>query len=487
MIHVKIFLAVGLTNGAISVVTTENFDEVYHQRITKNVSITDIEYSSDSSFLACALDDQTLALFRSLDKLSPTTPMMSQSTDEDKVQMTTIQQEFKKWEYVGRHRSHLDKIVGLSFIGLGSAESPHRLFTIGRDRRIVEYDYANSAYLDGVQLKMHEKIERTAKPTSFVWTTQDNRAFFLVSNTEGKIRYWSGDSIICRSTTLAPSFGGDISHMIFTSFPRKAVIYATTANILGLILFPLTGNPHESMGLIAHPISINRLVISRDESRVLVTSGVDNYIGIFVSHPEHLEAASILAGREGDPFIAMLEGGELGTLYQEIVDYFYSSMLRVQGELTDKPHEIPQVVPIEEIVPLMCSLGYYPTQFESELLRNEIFFSKSVGEENEEGTKILDFQTFLRLFLNHRPVLPPSLDDIENVFQLLSGGSGSISSRDLFQILQSHGETMSMDEIDKCIETLVGQDLPANLSAIEFIEEFLGLQATEEEEIRDED
>ena len=103
------FLAVGFSNGSIFVVTTENFDNVYHQRIAKNVAITAIRYSSDSSFLACTLEDNTLALFRSLDKLSPTTPMMSQAQDDGGVQMTTIQQEMKKWEYVGRHRSHWDK------------------------------------------------------------------------------------------------------------------------------------------------------------------------------------------------------------------------------------------------------------------------------------------------------------------------------------------------------------------------------------------
>ena len=99
----------------------------------------------------------------------------------------------------------------------------------------------------------------------------------------------------------------------------------------------------------------------------------------------------------------MLEGGEDGPLYQEIVDYFYSSQLRVQGKLTDKPHEIPQVVPISEVVPLLCALGYYPTQYEADLIRNEIQYSKFI--ETNEKTETIDFQTFLRLFLNHGNIL----------------------------------------------------------------------------------
>jgi len=474
------FLAVGFSNGSLFVVTTENFDEVYHQRINKNAAITGIEYSSDSSFLAVTLDDNTLALFRSLDKLSPTTPMISQAQDDEQIQMATIQQEMKKWEYVGRRRSHWDSVAGLAFIGTGSQESPHRLFTVGRDRQVVEYDFANSTYLEGIATKTTPQVEMTAHPTSFAWTTKDGRPFFVVANTEGKLRVWNGATMTCRLTTLAPSFGGDITHMVFIESTRTSVVYATDSCILGLVLYPLTGNPNESMGLIAHPSQIEGVVMSQDESRVLVCSGVDNYIGIFTAHPEHLEAAALLAAREGDAFVAMLDGGEEGQLYQEIVDYFYSSQLRVQGKLTDKPHEIPQVVPISEVVPLLCALGYYPTQYESDLIRNEIQYAKFL--ETNEKQETVDFQTFLRLFLNHRPVIPPSLDDIERAFQTLGAdASGLIATDDLMNLLQSTGEAMSNEDIERCIAILVGQELPGQLSGYEFVETVLGLVSGEED------
>jgi len=475
------FLAVGFSNGSISVVTTESFDEVYNQKITKGVAIIDIQYSNDSSFLAAILEDNTMALFRSLDKLSPTTPMMAQAADDEKFQMTTIQQEMKKWEYVGRNKAHWDKISGLAFIGNGTQESPFRLFTIGRDRRIVEYDYANSAYLETVKDKISTIVEKSAHPTAFAWTIKDSRPFVVVSNTEGKLRLWNGTTMICRSTTLAPSYGGDITHMQFIEQGRSSIVYATNGCVIGLVLYPLTGSPNESIGLIAHPSQISRLVMSRDESRVLVCSGVDNFIGIFTCHPEHLEASALLKSRDGDPFIAMLEGGQDGPLYQEIVDYFYSSMLRVQGKLTDKPHEIPQVVPISEVVPLLCALGYYPTQYESEIIKNEIYYSKYL-ETNKE-TEFIDFPTFLRLFLNHRPVVPPSLDDIEKAFTILGADNqGLLSLRELYNVLQSSGETMSMSDIERCIDVLVGDELPSFISASEFIEGVLGLMPGNEEE-----
>lgn len=128
------YLAVDFSNGSLFVVTTENLSKVCYQRIIKNAAITGIEYSSDASFLAVALDDNTLALFRSLDKLSPVTLMISQAQDDEQIEMATIPQDMKKWEYVGRRRSHWDRVTGPAFIGTGSQESPYRLFTVGRDR-----------------------------------------------------------------------------------------------------------------------------------------------------------------------------------------------------------------------------------------------------------------------------------------------------------------------------------------------------------------
>ena len=333
---------------------------------------------------------------------------------------------------------------------------------------------------------MQTQVEMTAKPTSFAWTLNDSRPFFAVANTEGKLRMWNGSTMICRSTTLAPSFGGNISQMVFIETGRQSIVYATDSQVLGMVLAPLTGNPNESMGLIAHPVNIKQIAMSHDESRVLVCSGEDNYIGIFTCHPEHLEAAALIAQNkyqnDSDAFIEMLEGGRDGPLYQEIVDYFYSSQLRVQGKLTDKPHDIPQVIPIDEVVPLLCALGYYPTQYEADLIKNEIYYSKYL--ETNQPTETVDFKTLLRLFLNHRPVTPPSLDDIENAFKILGAdqNTGMLPTEELINILQSSGEAISIEDIDKCIQTLAGQQLPSHLNAQEFIETVLGLVTYEEEE-----
>jgi Ca2+-binding EF-hand superfamily protein len=153
----------------------------------------------------------------------------------------------------------------------------------------------------------------------------------------------------------------------------------------------------------------------------------------------------------------------------------------VQGKLTDKPHEIPQVVPISEVVPLLCALGYYPTQYEADLIRNEIQYAKFL--ETNEKQETVDFTTFLRLFLNHRPVVPPSLEDIERAFKVLGADEqGFLATEELMNLLQSSGEAMSNEDIEKCIDILVGQELPSHFNAAEFVTTVLGLVSGEEEE-----
>jgi hypothetical protein len=42
---------------------------------------------------------------------------------------------------------------------------------------------------------------------------------------------------------------------------------------------------------------------------------------------------------------------------------------------------------------------------------------------------------------------------------------------------------MSNEDIEKCIEVLVGQELPSKLTALEFVESVLGLMSNEEEDV----
>lgn len=64
---------------------------------------------------------------------------------------------------------------------------------------------------------------------------------------------WNSATMTCLLTALAPSFGGDTTHMIFIESTPTSIVYATDSCILGLVLHSLTGDANGSMGRIAPP------------------------------------------------------------------------------------------------------------------------------------------------------------------------------------------------------------------------------------------
>ena len=72
-------------------------------------------------------------------------------------------------------------------------------------------------------------------------------------------------------------------------------------------------------------------------------------------------------------------------------------------------------MPLDQLSYLMRAMGYYPTEKEIGNMINEVKFS---GQEGEEISNV-DFNTFIRLFVNHRPVYGIGKGNIFRAFQAL--------------------------------------------------------------------
>jgi len=149
-------------------------------------------------------------------------------------------------------------------------------------------------------------------------------------------------------------------------------------------------------------------------------------------------------------------------------DFFYYSMIRSKGEGTTKTRKLDKKeVPIEELPNLMRAMGYYPTQKEVTNMSNEVRFSELA----EKGltTNSVDLETFVKLFVNHRPVYGIGKNNIEEAFKSLNEdtksqdddsneGQITISRDDLFlKLLQDHGETIQVQELEKLLGLLIGE------------------------------
>lgn len=127
-----------------------------------------------------------------------------------------------------------------------------------------------------------------------------------------------------------------------------------------------------------------------------------------------------------------------GQFYSWAKDLFYFAQLRSQGDVTTHTRRLDGIVPLSEVANILCALGEHPTNkdirnISSECRRcleeHETAEGPHKGEKKEYSGSILtrhgvDFESFLKLYLNHRSNSAPSEDDIQRAFSNLEKYNG---------------------------------------------------------------
>mmetsp|Transcript_13142 Transcript_13142/g.20433 ORF Transcript_13142/g.20433 Transcript_13142/m.20433 type:complete len:242 (-) Transcript_13142:312-1037(-) len=241
------------------------------------------------------------------------------------------------------------------------------------------------------------------------------------------MKIWNPSSSSSRKTCLGPTYGGEIIKMKELSVPNqeeKYLIYSTQTKVIGLIKMPLDGNPNKTMGLIAHPNEIADFCASSDGRYLFTCGGDDLSVKMWSIDVSPIEQAIQLGGQGIEPFINLIEGGRDGHIFQDMKDFFYYSMIRSKVENTTKTRKLNGTVPLDELPNLMRAMGYYPTDQEVKNMKDEVQFS--VYSDQGDTTTSVDMDTFIRLFVNHRPVYGIGKNNIEDAFKALSPEDDSI-------------------------------------------------------------
>ena len=96
-------------------------------------------------------------------------------------------------------------------------------------------------------------------------------------------------------------------------------------------------------------------------------------------------------------------------------------------------------------------------------------------------------ETFIRLFVNHRPVYGIGNNDIEDAFKALAGDSGGVElpREELESLLKTEGESFGTEELEQALLNLVGKKriddaLKSFVTADEFASDLLGFEEYEE-------
>ena len=183
------------------------------------------------------------------------------------------------------------------------------------------------------------------------------------------------------------------------------------------------------------------------------------------------------AGTGQDAFNNMVDGGPEGEFYQDMVDYFYYSQLRAQGEMSTDTRSTDGRVPLEEIPNLMRALGYYPTERDIENMTSEVKYANYLVDGTVADS--INFDDFVRLYINHRPVFGISKEQIQDAFATISNhcvqafgrrarGSGEDAPKllwnDLSELMKGGAEALTEDEFRSCLQSLLGEQEGAEVS-----------------------
>ncbi|GAB9468584.1 hypothetical protein Gpo141_00005900 [Globisporangium polare] len=468
-------LFVGFTSGVIKILHAQKLEDLAVFRLSK-AAITDIRVSQDSALFVAVDASLHMGMWRS--KGSST----GGDGDDD-------------WAYIGRCRAHSKPITGLEF-SRASDGSP-LLVSVGEDKTLVEYCLSRSSIVDGIVLTQSPvRIEQGATPTACCWHPEMpalQEDLLLVANDEYKLKQWNASNKTCRKTTLGPSYGGPINRLVPIPLKKppagsgtsgeRYCAYSTHEKVVGLLKLPLDGNPHKTMGLIAHPGEISNMDVAFDGACLLTAGGSDMVVNLWDIDTNQLDLAEATNGSDdsGDiePYIALLEGGRDGEFYHEIVDYFYLAQLRVQGENATGSREITSNIPLREIPNVMRALGFYPTDQEIQHMCSEVKYSRFT--ETTRAVESIGLKDLIKLYVNHRPVFGIGKAQIEHAFTTLGGGSKpSLRWETLEKRLLHMGEAMSDEELRSCLNALIVADdggsvaMDTHYTALSFADKVLG-------------
>ncbi|MCQ2819021.1 MAG: hypothetical protein MJ252_17295 [archaeon] len=263
------------------------------------------------------------------------------------------------------------------------------------------------------------EVEKDCNLNKIIWYPADEREKkTIIANDQFKLRILNvaeKPSIV--KTSLGPCFGGPLVNMknLKKEKDKRLIAFTTKEKIMGLMLLPLDGNPYRYMGVIAHPGIIKEMKPAVNSNYIFTTGGIDFTINIWRYNCNPLDNAVKDGGEGIEPFLQLLEGGKTGTKYKEMVDFFYYTQISSKNENTTKHRVLDQTVASTQMNGLLSSLGYYPSHQDLQNIVNEVRYSKRTeakGEKNED----VDFDTFVKIFLNHRPYVEMDVDTIEAAF-----------------------------------------------------------------------
>jgi hypothetical protein len=274
--------------------------------------------------------------------------------------------------------------------------------------------------------------------------------------------------------------------------------------MIGLGKMPLDGNPYRYTGIIAHPGKITQLV----QGPLGVISCSEDIVHQWYTNPYILDQQYAAQEDPFDAFLALLDPlnpTRSSEIYKEFDDFFLYSQIKEQGEDTIVERGVGDTIAIEQIGEIVQAMGYYASKQDLEDLVTQVKFGNgfSVTEDMDSrpGNKRITIDELIILFVNHRPRIPPSFQDLQIALshaKRLEPGrpvpvgpvprinvNEEIKLDGLQAIVSQYGESMNTEDLNAALSELVYTKegyfgkVPSRFTVPRFVNEILGLDSSD--------
>ncbi|XP_013141215.1 PREDICTED: WD repeat-containing protein 66-like isoform X2 [Papilio polytes] len=356
------------------------------------------------------------------------------------------------WQFIAKHRAHYKDVTAVFFLPEKNESGDYKLMSMGADRTLVEYDIGASSeeYLEILSL---DRIEQSAIPLAGIpWpspkdidpeTCRTDMPMILIANDEFKYKIINYKTTMTLATVLGPRFEHPVRRLQLVTRTdddegAQYLLFATKT-VVGLQKMPLDGNPWRHIGLLGHPIELIE-VCYREDVGILFTIGAkDSCMTQWAANYRAIDTTTKQGGTDLDPYYCLIENGRPGWLFHEIRDLFYYIQILCQGTFSPSIRTVKDFIPIETLPDMMRALGFFPSEYEVE---NLIVEAKYKVYQRQPSTEI-DFEEFVKLYLNHRPAFLESARYIKNAFKHFANpidGAYVMSRNQFINMLSDYGE-----------------------------------------------
>ncbi|XP_063531343.1 cilia- and flagella-associated protein 251-like [Cydia strobilella] len=409
------------------------------------------------------------------------------------------------WTFIAKHRAHYKDITAVFFTPVMNDNGDYKLLSLGADRIMVEYNIGASSG-EHLEIFSLDRMDQTAVPLAgFHWPTpkevdaesqRTDLPMILVANDEYKYKIVNYATAMTLATVLGPRFESPVSRMQLVSRKEEQnvleYILFATKNIIGLQKLPLDGNPWKHVGILGHPIQITDMCYREDLGTLFTQGARDICMCQWAANYRAVDSTCQQGGIDLDPYYCLIENGRPGWLFQEIRDLFYYIQILCQGTFSPTKRTVKDYIPIDSLPDLMRALGFFPSEYEVENLLTEAKFKVYQPTPFAE----VDFEEFVKLYLNHRPAFGEELGRVRNAFRTFASleKEDYVMSRDEFvDMLGSYGECFSRDLSWYLLSILLGHSfedrasmpeddysfLPETISLRDLLINVMGIQEVE--------